>query len=147
MDIALIFGPGSTTADIAIDAPGLLTDKDLTTALTVSIYTDRRANADDNVDLKDDKGGWFADSFNPIRNDKIGSRLWLLKRAKLTNDTLVKAREYVLEATRWLVDDNIASTVNVVCEKLDIQTLGIQVTVQRPQGSQTFNFSYAWNQL
>ncbi len=147
MDVTLLFLADTTTADIALDAPGLLTGDELQSGITISIFTDARANDDDLVELADDKRGWFADSFNPIRNDKIGSRLWLLRRAKLTNETIVKAREYVLEATRWLIDDSVASTVNVVCEKTNNSTLGIQVVVQKPSGSQTFNFSYAWNQI
>lgn len=147
MDIALYFAQGQTVADIYIDAPGVLTGKDLESALVISIFTDRRANDDDNLELSSSRRGWWGDTYNPIRNDKIGSRLWLLRQSKMTQETLTRAREYVLEATRWLLDDNVASRIDVITEFYNSYTIAIQVTVQRPTGSQTFNFQYVWNNI
>ena len=83
---------------------------DLTRAVTISLFTWRRANPDD--DLPGDlRMGWWGDSFPSVPNDRIGSRLWLLSRAKLTAETVTRAREYAEEALRWLVEDGIAARV------------------------------------
>lgn len=147
MDISLLFPQGSISADILIDAPGLKTGDDLESAIIISIFTDRRANDDDKLLPNEDPRGWFGDTFSPYRNDKIGSRLWLLRRGKMLPETLVKAREYVLEALRWLVDDNIVSSVNVTTERYNMNTLAILVEVIKPQGSDTFNFQHVWDTL
>src|SRR5687767_5037389 len=98
MDVALLFQPGTLIADIQLDGPDLLSGEDLETAIILSLFTDRRAKADDILDDPNDKRGWWGDTYSEIANDKIGSRLWLLSRAKITNTTLNRAREYVSEA-------------------------------------------------
>lgn len=146
-DIALLYSNDEDVADILINPPGLLVGKELETALIISLFTDRRANDDDDLELNESRRGWWADTFNTIRNDKIGSRLWLLRRAKMTSETLARAREYVLEACRWLLDDNVASSLDVETEFLGSSTIAIQITVTKPSGSDTFNFQYVWNNI
>lgn len=147
MDISLLFPKGTIYADIFISAPDLKTGDELESAIIISIFTDRRANDDDDLLQDADPRGWFGDSFNPNRNDKIGSRLWLLRRAKMTDDTIAKAREYVIEALRWLVDDNVASSINVETSRYNMSTLAISIEVIKPQGSETFYFQYVWENI
>ena len=147
MDLALDFYKALQKADIVIDTPGLKIDDTLKNAVIISIYSDRRANSDDVLELNENPRGWFADSFNPVRNDKIGSRLWLLRRAKLINDTLIKAREYVLESLRWLIDVNTAQSTNVDTFIYNQYTLGIYIEIIKPSGTDVFNFQYAWDNL
>ena len=68
----------------------------LKSAVWMSLGTDRRAENDDVLPGGDgDKRGWWGDSF---RQRRIGSRLWLLERQKITADTLLRAEEYAAEA-------------------------------------------------
>lgn len=148
MDLALNIKNDSNLSDLEVVPPGLLTGQNLQTAVIISIFTDRRANPDDDVGLNESRRGWWADSYNPKRNDKIGSRLWLLKRAKLIDQTLIRAQEYVQEALAWLTEDNVASRVDVVTEFLPgTYGIAIGVTIVKPSGSETFNFEYAWNDI
>ncbi|WP_200894101.1 phage GP46 family protein [Xanthomonas sp. MUS 060] len=51
----------------------------LVRAVLISLFTWRRANADDT--LPDPRGfrmGWWGDTYPVVANDRIGSRLWLL---------------------------------------------------------------------
>lgn len=74
----------------------------LKSAVWMSLGTDRRAENDDVLPGGDgDKRGWWGDSFRPRR---IGSRLWLLERQKITADTLLRAEEYAAEALAWLTE-------------------------------------------
>ena len=58
---------------------------DLITALTVSLFTDRRAADDDELlDGSDDRRGWWGDNAAA----PLGSRLWMLERSKRTQQTL-----------------------------------------------------------
>lgn len=147
MDITLLYDAEKYGADIAIDNNDLLTGDELQTAIIMSLFTDRRAAIDDPVMIGESKRGWWGDTYNTNRNDKIGSRLWVLKNSKMTPSTLVKAKDYALEATRWLIEDNIASSIDVITQFYDKQTIAIQITIQRPNGSQTFNYSYVWGSV
>lgn len=147
MDIDLLYDSTTQGWDIFLTPPKLQSSNPLATALNISLFTDRRANNDDVLELNDSKRGWWADTFNQIRNDKIGSRLWLLRRAKMTSQTLASAREYVIEACRWLLDDNVASALDVETEFYNAYTIGILITVTKPTGTETFNFQYVWNDI
>ena len=94
---------------------GLLQDIDndlsnpLVRAVIMSLFTWRRANDDDVLPnqgggQRGSRMGWWGDSFPPAPNDRIGSRLWLLSRAKLTDATAPLARSYATEALQWLIE-------------------------------------------
>lgn len=87
---------------------------DLPAAIWVSLFTDRRALPDDV--LPDDTGdgrGWWGDL---LATKPIGSRLWLLDRAKHLPETLRLAETYAREALAWLVEDGVAARVAVSAE-------------------------------
>ena len=89
-------------------------DDGLESAIIISLFTDRRAAADDVIpDGTANRRGWWADAYAAIDGDQIGSRLWLLFREKDTVEVVVRAREYVQEALAWLLDDGVASQVIV----------------------------------
>lgn len=122
-----------------------LAQKDaLVRSVVISLFTWRRANADDVIEGQ--KMGWWGDTAEPtVDNDQIGSRLWLLARETITTKTINRAREYCNEALQWLVDDKIASRFVVVVERLDITSLAIGVTIYRNDGTTLdLKFNNAW---
>ncbi|STH73574.1 phage protein GP46 [Escherichia coli] len=69
-DLAIIWTNGR--GDIAQDGIDMLTDDSLTTDVTISLFTDRRALDSDTLpDGSDDRRGWWGDSY---RDRPIGSR-------------------------------------------------------------------------
>ncbi len=150
MDIALTFLPGTFDADVRIEKGDLVSEKDLETAITLSLFTDRRASSDDPLEDGESLRGWWGDSFAEIKNDKIGSKLWLLRREKQLPIVLTRARQYALEATQWLIDDQVAQSIQIETEIVGEKPngiLGIAVRVKRPQGVKTFKYQYAWEQI
>ena len=79
--------------------------------------------------------GWWGDSFAPVEGDRIGSRLWLLARAKLLADTPAKAKEYAQEALQWLLDDGVAAKVDVQAERQGLETLAMRVVIYKTGAS------------
>ena len=146
-DIKTVFIDLEHGADYAIDALGLKVDDGLETAVIISLFTDRRANADDNIpDGSNDLRGWWADSFNAIENDKIGSRLWLLSREKQLTSVLVRAREYSEEALAWLVADGVAESVEVASSNPRMGILALAVSIYRPlQPVTQYRFETFWS--
>lgn len=127
---------------------GLDSTEPLVRAVVISLFTWRRANPDDELP-GDLRMGWWGDSFPSVPNDRIGSRLWLLSRAKLTAETVTRAREYAEEALRWLVEDGIAARVEVEAERQGIYTLALACRIYKSDGKvpTDIRFPDAWSFL
>lgn len=105
----------------------------LTRAVLISLFTWRRALTDDRVD-DEELFGWWGDSYPNIADDRIGSRLWLLRRVKLTDATQRDAEFYASEALQWLLDDGHAISIEIVSEKAEISRLNLRVIITVPGG-------------
>lgn len=129
-------------ADIVLLPDGTLdVSADLETMVIVSLFTDRRAEPNDRLPGgQTDPRGYWGDLFGAPR-DRIGSRLWLLTKA--TDQTPLLARGYCLEALQWMVEDAIASAVDVQCwfDTLNPRQLDIAVTITRGTGERV-NLQY-----
>jgi phage gp46-like protein len=88
----------------------------LQTAIILSLFTDRRAGADDVLPAgATDRRGWVGEAF--VGDGKAwGSHLWLLYVGKSTADVLERARFAAQEALAWMVDAGVASRVVVTAE-------------------------------
>ncbi|WP_016702010.1 phage GP46 family protein [Pseudomonas chlororaphis] len=105
----------------------------LTRAVLISLFTWRRAADDDPLD-DEERFGWWGDSFPTVADDRIGSRLWLLRRVKLTRQTQLDAEFYAREALQWLIDDGHCSAVEIISERLDDPRLNLRTTLVLANG-------------
>jgi phage gp46-like protein len=150
VDAALTFLAGTFNADLKIFKGDLVAEKDLETAITLSLFSDRRAAVDDPIEAGESLRGWWGDTFSEVKNDKFGSKLWLLRREKQLQSVLERAKQYAQESLQWLVDDRVAQKILVITEIVGEKPsgiLGIRVEVTRPTGVQTYKFDYVWNQI
>ncbi len=69
----------------------------------------RLADASDETD-DGNRRGWWGDLEQDYR---VGSRLWLLRRQKLTTQVALKAEAYAREALQWLKDDGVVASLDV----------------------------------
>lgn len=134
--------PLSFTVDGQAVKLGMDSTTPLVRSVIISLFTWRRANADD-VLPSDERMGWWGDVFPSQPNDRIGSRLWLLSRAKLTEQTVIQAREYAQEALQWLIDDGVASRIDVVSERQGLQQLALGITLYQSGGKAPINMRFA----
>lgn len=119
-------------------------EESLRRAVTISLFTWRRAGPDDAVDDSDRKG-WWGDSVPSVAGDKIGSRLWLLSRRTLVADTLKDAQAYAEEALAWLVDDGVLTRVTVTAERQGNDRMNLRVTLIEQHGETLeLNFNDTW---
>ncbi|EEC7126048.1 hypothetical protein T001_003099, partial [Salmonella enterica subsp. diarizonae] len=92
--------------------------------------------------------GWWGDTWPAVQNDRIGSRLYLLKRRKLTNKTLQDAREYMQQALAWMTDDGVAARVDVTAERTGIDMLAAGITIYQRDGTiHNITFDDIWSEL
>jgi phage gp46-like protein len=145
-DIGLFWNAALYVGDFRVTANDLERDEGLETALLQSLFLDREAADGDKIpDGTDDKRGWWGDGAPVVAGDRIGSRLWLLDRAKNTKNVLPDSERYASEATQWLLDDKAASAINVSASFLDDRRgYALDVEVIRPQGVKRFRFARAW---
>ena len=136
---------GEWVPDILMNGPDLSMKNELSTAVLISLMTDRRSRADDQIPDGSDPRGWWADAMD---GQQIGSRLWLLDRARNLPETLRLAESYIKEALQWLVDDGAASRVTVACSATRgcSNTLDMLIGIEQPQTSTLqFTWRYAWD--
>lgn len=144
-DIAIKYDPQTMTFSWNVAAPGLAQEDGLETAVILSIFTDRRAHADDALPSGDDRRGWWADAYAEVEGDRWGSRLWLLDRSKQMPDVLRKAEEYTQEALRWLIEDRVVQTVQCAAEVVRDGVMGLTVVMTRgKKSSAKFRFEVFW---
>ena len=123
-------------ATIVIDGRALslgMTPEDpLVRAVIVSLFTWRRARPDDATEGP--RMGWWGDTTSAVTSDRIGSRLWLLAREKVLPATINRAREYAREALEWLIEDGLASRVEVTAERRGTDGIALSATIYRSDG-------------
>lgn len=137
------------SVDLSVANAALVAGDTLESAIIMSLFTDRRANVDDDIPDGGGRRGWFGDTFPPVENDRIGSRLWLLSREKSTTQTLNRARDYCYEALQWLIDDGVCDALTVDVEfQGDLKhILAIQITTDGPSGPNEFRFDHIWKDV
>lgn len=132
--IALEWNDKFQAADVARAGDGLARDDTLRTAIIVSLFTDARARPDDALPSGEaERRGWVGDALAED-GDRIGSRLWLLRRAKQTEETRRRAVDYSREALAWIVARGLGRAVNVSAEWIAPGFLGLSIAVVMPDG-------------
>lgn len=130
--------------DLRIENGDLAGDNGMETAISISLFTDRRVSDEELPPLEKNKRGWWGDMFPEVDQDQIGSRLWLLNREKRTQEVLRRAEDYVKEALKWLIDDGVASSITATATYDENKFLIIDVGVTRPTG-RTSRFQVLWD--
>lgn len=142
-DIASFWNVDEMFADWQKGLGELTTGNDLQTAILDSLFTDRLARADDDYE-DSDRRGWWGDSGE---ESQLGSRLWLLRRKKLTPDVAKKAEEYSSEALNWLKVDGVVSEVIPVARIVLPDRLNLIIRYLAPgKDWQEFRFYWIWEQ-
>lgn len=135
--------PDGSEADWAVVPGDLQQGDDLQTAIYISLNTDRLARDDDPIDGTN-RRGWWGDTGEAY---PIGSRLWLLRRQKLTTAVAGKAVDFIREALQWLLDDGVVSRIDVQTRIVYPRTLLVGVAYQEPgKAEQSVKFSWVWEQ-
>ncbi len=134
-DIRIAFDGALLSGDFLQLNSQLDTDKELLSAIAISLFTDRLADADDPLpsDTDKDRRGWWGDwdASDIHRSPMIGSRLWLLRREKQTEQTRLRAETYIREALQWLIRDRVASHYDLNVIWFAHERLGCELTVYR----------------
>lgn len=126
MDVLL--APSDLGFDLALSAGDLVVDRGLTTAVTISLFSDGLAELDRSVPAMDqDRRGYWAER----SGEGYGSRLWQRFRDKKTAANAAAAREDCERALSWLIQDGIAREARVTASYDSKGTLAIEAALGR----------------
>ncbi len=133
-DILLRWNESLSVGDIETDGADLASEDGLKTAILLSLFTDRRAEADDLPDGEVDRRGWWGDS---LAEDgfRLGSLLWTLRREKQTTEVLRKAERHSRDALAWMVEDGVLRKAEADAAWRPPQLMCLDVRVTRPDGT------------
>lgn len=145
-DVALEISPTLGIFDIIIQGSDFKQSIDLKTAIAISVFSDGRSLNDDSIP---NAKGWSGDSLNYDGEQLTGSRIWLLRNGKLTNQTLTDLEEYAKVATKWIINKKIADKIDFEASFLDKSEgrVALRVVLTQPKGNVAQEYVYVWNQL
>jgi phage gp46-like protein len=149
----------SVSVDWSLLGDGTLDDDQaLATAVIVALGTDRLADRDDILPDPDssDRCGWWGDLDAEEIWDgwPIGSKLWLLRRDKIVGPhapqgaTLARVKNYIIEALQPFVDRRIASSFDVIANRVGTQRIDALVRIYRgPSRPIELRFQVLWDEI
>lgn len=119
----------------------------LVRAVVISLFTWRRANDDDQLP-GDSRMGWWGDSYEQTTGDKIGSRIWLLSRSTITDQTATDLVAYARECLQWLLDDNVASSIDVSAVRRGLDRIDMVISITQATGEPVvLRFDNVWSYI
>jgi len=132
--------------------------KDLHTAFIIALGTDALADPSDKLPDLDssDRMGWWADAdaAEIWGGRPVGSRLWLLRRAKITSPvsadggTVFRAQSFAREAIQPFEEHAIISSATVDAERTGVNRIDVVVTAYRgPEPEIELRYSELWDDL
>ncbi len=112
--------------DIDFDSEGdIETTEGLETAVILSLFGEKRASASD-VASAESRRGWWGNLLNQVEDYQVGSKLWLLEQARLTQETINSSRTFAQEGFQWFIEDNLLDNVLV---KTNFTDSGIKINI------------------
>jgi phage gp46-like protein len=155
--------PDGTRYSVGIDwsllSDGTLDDTQaLASAVCVALGTDALAGPNDILPNPDstDRAGWWGDmdAEELFNGWPIGTKLWLLKRAKIVGPedpegaTLARVEEYISAAIQPFVDMRIASSFEVYAARVGVNRVDAVVSIYRgPKTPVELRFQVLWDEL
>lgn len=134
--------------DLVLFGFDLERDDGLETAVIISLFTDRRASAEQIPPEyeQDDLRGYWGDLTNVSATDQTGSLLWLLAREKELPQTLSRAEQYYRDALAWMIDDVVATTIEVAASYHSRGVMLLVIDIYRPTGPTVrYRYNYEWS--
>jgi len=150
-DIKILWDNDLIEGDIEYDNGELTIEDGLETAVIMSLFTDGRASIEDTLpdSGSEDRRGWWGDQVAEVKDDEIGSKLWLLERSTTIQETLINAEIYIKDCLQWMIDDAVIIDFDIEMERQDRSdksaTLAFKVIFHQSDGTEKImKFNDLW---
>jgi len=142
-DIGLLIVNNCIDLSLSDDGSTLFRDDGLESSILISLFTDQRVSESEVPQGESEQRGWWGDLVSETPGDKTGSKLWTLYRSKLVPGTAQSVQVRAKQALQWMIDDGVASSVDVVTT-IDAGRLLIAVSITKPDNTEN-KFSMFWD--
>lgn len=82
------------------------------TALLMSIFCERRADASEVIDPKLRRGDW-SNELNDIEGHEVGSKFWLIDQARNNQDAFNIGLDALNDGFNWMLEDDLVKSVEI----------------------------------
>lgn len=113
--------------DLVIEGNEFASAGGFETAIPVSLFTDARAPAA-LVSEPQNRRGWIGNLMTASTMRQLGSILWALDQARITQETLNLARLEAQSSLQWMIDDGVA--LGVLVDVTRVARGSIIITIQ-----------------
>lgn len=133
------------------EAPGdFACGQGLRTQVIICLLTDARVEPSE-LRSGDENRGWIGDSFDLMDGETaIGSKLWLLRRAAMTDDIELKATLWARQSLQTLIDQRAVARVEVAATADRVHgRLDLDIALYGRDGAQVYHekFELLWRQV
>lgn len=80
------------------------------------------------------QGGYWANGFSVVPNDRFGSLLWSLRQNSNTNQNRLRMAEAIRQGLFWMIEDSVARDVTVEIESVNRNSVTFRIKIQRFTG-------------
>lgn len=126
--------------DLQIDSVGdITTDDFFDTSLLYSLFGHRRAASNEVIEPQL-RRGWIGNG----PDFENGSKIWLLEQARLTKSNLNRLEDEAEKALQWLVDDDLAVSIDKVEASISLGKVILDITIRRSRDRVSRRFFTFW---
>ncbi len=126
-DAVLTISEDTGLYDFNIDENGdIETDDFFDTSILYSLFGEKRASQDEVVDAQR-RRGWIGNG----EDFENGSKIWLLRQARLTRETLNRIEDEAKKSLQWLVDDDFAVSIDEAVATVSKGRVLLTITIRR----------------
>jgi phage gp46-like protein len=119
---------------------------DFSTAIDMSILTDKRAD-DSQQQIPKYRRGWWGNIANNVQGYEIGSLLWLLNQTRLTEDIKNDAKDFALDSLQWFLDEVYLKDIQAEVTRTARNELTLAITLVRYDNQIDKRFYNLWENI
>jgi phage gp46-like protein len=127
--------------DIEIDDSGdIRTTEGLESAIYMSVLCEKRADESEIQKPEYRRGDW-SNELNEVEGYEVGSKFWLLEKARNTQEAINKGLQYIKDGLEWMIEDGLIDSVGVDFSEKTNRSVQFEITVYKANNeSETYYF-------
>jgi len=117
-------------------------DTTIENPINASMLTNARADVSE-VPIAKDRGGWWGNELFETIGHQFGSKLYLLKQRRFTEETKNIATDYIRKGLQWLIDDGIVKDINVTATLIyGSNTIEAEITLINDEKTEVLTLTF-----
>lgn len=127
-DIKLHYFGNTNFFDISFKDGDIELDDSFNSTIITSLFSDARADESE-IKQPQNRRGFWGDEISDDPTDPYGSKLWLLDQSRLTDNTVLNARDYARLSLNWFVKTGLSRLIEVKVTKFGLSTIRLFIKI------------------